>query len=994
MAKEETPHLQINLFGSFQVKVGDEMAEFRTDALRVLLAYLAVHQGVPQRRDTLAGVLSPDRPDKEALTYLRNRLTRLRRALKDEQADPAWLVVDRKQILLRAGDDIVVDAMRFDLLLAQIAKHTHRQLAGCPACMAMLQEVVGLVRGEFLAGLNFPSEQWESWLLAQREHYQQQALAGMGQLCEARMVLGEWTAVCDLAQRQLILEPWLEEAHRALMTAHYQLGDRNAALAQYERCLHVLDEELGVPPEPETVQLYEQILADEVIWGETAVRHNLPLQTGLFFGRENEQNQLLKRLVDPAYRLMTLVGTGGMGKTRLSVEVGQQVKQSFPDGVWFVSLEAMTGGAEQIKIGVGEAMGLGQAGKQLSGEHVLNILRDKQMLLILDNCETVLDELAFIPNWLGRAPHLAILATSREPLNFQAESVVLLEGLPTSSLSGNLGFRNLGFLSKGPDFMGELALSPAEALFVERAQMTRDGFVVSADNLAQVHQICELVDGSPLGIALAASWVRRRSLEQIVESIGRSLDFLSTRLRDIDPRHRSMRAVFETSWQLLSVEEQAVLAALAVFPATFTAEAAEEIANASLFVLDTLCEKSLLQQQYEPERYHLHSLVRQFALEKLADDAVIFDQAFVDYFYTWVDMHQTDYEQLQPEWGNLLASIHKAHHLERWSSVLELVNVLDEPWFRQIRFTEMREGLTLALSAATVLQAQPALANIHLRLAEIETELNEYEMAEAHLAESMHQLMRLEDSLGIAQATYLSGRIKNEQGQDEQALQFFARSKRIFAEEEDWLWVARTLNLTAVCHARKYRDFQTAKINLQESVQLQKQFPLSSTYIETLRNLARITGWLQAYDEADSYLVEAVAASQQLNDLGEYAAVMYERLLLCKKQEQFDTALTFAYVCLDSFRQLGSLRWEALIKTQIGIIYRAKQCPSESIPFFEEGLEIFCELGDAYEQAYSHYYLYQSYADIGELEKSLSAKQQANKLNNQLQDPQLQKWLA
>ncbi|MCA9919226.1 MAG: hypothetical protein KC445_14805, partial [Anaerolineales bacterium] len=245
--------LEIKVLGSLQVEVGEATAVFRTDAERTLLATLAAHQGIPQRRDTLAGLLSPDRPDKEALTYLRNRLTRLRSAIGDDTATSPYLEIDRKQIALRTGDDIFVDVVQFEEALATVAAHSHRQLAGCPTCLARLEDAVALVRGEFLAGLNFPSETWQAWLTNQREHIHQQALAAITQLREAKMQLGEWTAVLHLAQRQLQLEPWLEAAHRAIMTAHAHLGDRAAALAQFEQCQQQLWDELGVEPEEETV---------------------------------------------------------------------------------------------------------------------------------------------------------------------------------------------------------------------------------------------------------------------------------------------------------------------------------------------------------------------------------------------------------------------------------------------------------------------------------------------------------------------------------------------------------------------------------------------------------------------------------------------------------------------------------------------------------------------------------------------------------------------
>ncbi len=196
--------LRIEMLGPLQVTVGENPADFRTDAERALLAYLAAHQGIPQRRDTLAALLSPDRDNTEALTYLRNRLTRLRGALDDARRPrPRGLILTAKQITLRAGDNIRIDVTQFDQRLAAVETHAHRQLAGCPTCLARLQESVALVRGEFLAGLNFPSETWESWTVAQREHLQQRTLEAMTWLREARMARGEWAAVLDVAHRQL-----------------------------------------------------------------------------------------------------------------------------------------------------------------------------------------------------------------------------------------------------------------------------------------------------------------------------------------------------------------------------------------------------------------------------------------------------------------------------------------------------------------------------------------------------------------------------------------------------------------------------------------------------------------------------------------------------------------------------------------------------------------------------------------------------------------------
>ena len=321
--------------------------------------------------------------------------------------------------------------------------------------------------------------------------------------------------------------------------------------------------------------------------------------------------------------------------------------------------------------------------------------------------------------------------------------------------------------------------------------------------------------------------------------------------------------------------------------------------------------------------------------------------------------------------------------------MLDFVQVLDEPWFRQIRFNDLRGGLALALGAANALHDRPALAHILLRLGEIEVEQNEYGAAEAHLAEATHHFLALEDDLGCAHAQYLLGRIKVEQAEDGAALALFEASKESFAGAEDWLGVAKNLNLIAVCHFKLTRSTAEAQTYLEEAVERQHRLPLSPCYVETLRHLARIKVMAGAYVEAEDCLVQASETSRRLNDLGETAAVLYERTLLSKSCDQLDEALAFGYECLDGFKALGSLRWEALIKTQLGLLHQAKAELHTGLALLSEGLQIFLELGDLYEQAYSYYYLHKLYAELNEPGQSQQAKEHARRLNFELNDPQL-----
>ncbi|MCB8945672.1 MAG: hypothetical protein H6658_18130 [Ardenticatenaceae bacterium] len=253
----------------------------------------------------------------------------------------------------------------------------------------------------------------------------------------------------------------------------------------------------------------------------------------------------------------------------------------------------------------------------------------------------------------------------------------------------------------------------------------------------------------------------------------------------------------------------------------------------------------------------------------------------------------------------------------------------------------------------------------------------------------MRLLMRLEDGWGLAQGNYLYGRIQSEQGEDEEALRLFEVSRQLFEAEEDWLGVAKNLNLMAVYQFKQHHDLQAAYRYLEQSASLQRPLPLSSTYVETLRYLGRVQSMAEAYEAAEGCLAEAADASLQQGDMGEYSAVLYEHLLLCKKRHQYDEALAFGYECLENFRKLGSLRWEGLVKTQLALLHQARQKLNEALVLFREGLHIFHELGDLFEQAYSYYYLYRLYDEMGETGQSLQAREDARRLNLELNNPRL-----
>jgi len=321
-------------------------------------------------------------------------------------------------------------------------------------------------------------------------------------------------------------------------------------------------------------------------------------QTTRFVGRETElyeTNQLLK---NADCRLLTLVGVGGIGKTRLAVQLAKGQQQTFLDGVWFVNLQPLQSGNQIISV-VMDAMGIVPSGHDTLENQLLQYLHEKKILLLFDNFENVLDSVGILIKILQHVPEIKLLVTSREALGLPEERLYPLEGLPTPQ-------------SYETD---NIESSAAVELFVERARQVRPDFSL-ADNSPSVVRICQLVEGLPLAIEIAASWIKTLRCSEITAEIQQNLNFLTSNLRHVPERHRSMQAVFAQTWLHLTDDEQAIFKKLAVFRGGFRREAVESISGASLPLLSSLLDKCLLRLEASG-RYQIHELLRQYANSKL-----------------------------------------------------------------------------------------------------------------------------------------------------------------------------------------------------------------------------------------------------------------------------------------------------------------------------------------------------------------------------------------
>jgi len=602
---------------------GAPVALDRQKAL-ALLAYLAI-TGAAHGREALAALLWPDLEPARATAALRQSLWALGSAL-----GPEVVASDRRQVRLRPGAlELDVAAFRGHIAAAR----------GGPGELGALAAAARLYRGELLTGLELrDAAPFEEWRFFEAEALRADLAWALDALADGLHARGDLAGALEAARRRVALDPLHEPAQRRLMGLYAADGQRAAALRQYDEAARALHAELGAEPEPETRALYERILrgdkgtrgqGDKGTGGQAdtaaaatdgvvsplprpplplppppaplSPTGRLPAPATAFVGREAELAKIAELLAEPGCRLLSLLGPGGIGKTRLAIQAAADLAPRFADGAAFVPLAGVAD-PDLILGAVADALGLSSLVVGGLRHKLEDYLRHRELLLVVDNLEHLAGGAGELGALLEAAPGLRILATSRERLAVPGEWTIDVGGLP---------------LPEGDDDMEAAALR----LFVEAARRARPGFALDGEELRAAARICWLAAGAPLAIELAAAWVRLMPVGEIAKALGHDLDFLAGAARGMPERHRGLRAVFDHSWRLLEEAERSLFARLAVFRGGFTLAAAAAVAEqppaATAARLLALADKSLI-RRVAADRYDLHELLRQYAAERLA----------------------------------------------------------------------------------------------------------------------------------------------------------------------------------------------------------------------------------------------------------------------------------------------------------------------------------------------------------------------------------------
>jgi predicted ATPase/DNA-binding SARP family transcriptional activator len=592
------------MLGSFEVRADDgAVADVPGARLRGLLVALALEPGRVVPKATLIDWIWGEQPPADATNALQRLVSRLRKVLPDGsvegQTDGYRLTVEPD----------AVDAVRFERLAGRPADDDD------PHRLQRLREALALWRGAAMQDVGLQDSAAFDAAVARLERLR---LTAMEDRFDAEIGLGQGAALVTELTDLVAAHPLRERLVAALMRALAAAGRGNEALLVYQHTREALADQLGVDPSPELSALHVALLRGELGRREEHRNTNLRAELTSFVGRDADI-AVVRELV-AEHRLTTLVGPGGSGKTRLATETARILLDDLPDGAWLVELAAIGADGDDGAVAQATLAGLGLRDGLLGGathadptDRVIAAVREREALLILDNCEHVIESAAaFSHRLLGECRRLRILATSREPLGITGEALWLVEPLPVPEADA------------GP---GEIASSPAIRLLRDRAGAVRRNLAVDANTLSTMVGLCRALDGMPLAIELAAARLRTMSIDQLANRLDDRFRLLTGGSRTALPRHRTLRAVVDWSWELLSDAERMVLRRLSVFSGGASLEAAERVCaddaverEQVLELLTSLAEKSLLVAEGgNAPRYRMLGTIKEYARRRLAE---------------------------------------------------------------------------------------------------------------------------------------------------------------------------------------------------------------------------------------------------------------------------------------------------------------------------------------------------------------------------------------
>jgi predicted ATPase/DNA-binding SARP family transcriptional activator len=964
--------LYISLFGIYRVVLdGVTLSGFDSDKTRLLLAYLAVEASKPHRREHLVGIFWPGQSEAHARRSLSQALYNLRKLLGEHGgegglgktnaplSDESFLLSDALTVQFNPASSYVLDTNAFSELLSACQVHNHRHLEACPYCLTRLAEADTLYRGDFLEGISLKdSVPFDEWVMVQREHFNRRALETLQTLATVHEYRGELQEAKKIAWRQVEIDPLWEAGQRQLMRLLALDGQLNKALAQYEHYKNLLESELDVLPEQETQILAEQL--SQQTRTEVAPIH-LPAPTSPLIGRKQELAELHGYLHNSDCRILTILGPGGIGKTRLALEIARALQYSFSDGVYLISLSTMDPSQSFAPVAA-EALGFNFCEQGDPAQQLLDYLRHKNLLLVMDSFEAVLPGATWISEILRVAPQVKFLVTSRASLNISNEQVFTLEGMPVPEV---------GELEQVEQF-------DSVQLFLTFARHRQSTFTLDEYSRPGMVSICRLLHGLPLGLLLASSWVDSYSINEIAEQIEHNLDFLEVDWCDIPARQRSLQATFEYSWNLLTQDEQRFFTALAVFNGSFSIQAVRQVAGSSARLLQSLVDKCLVNHT-AADRYQIHDLVHQFVTQHLEQDP--------GYLFDIHTRHSHFYLEALEDWGKDLKSARQREALEameqevenlraawRWAVTTQdwrdiARGLQGMVWYADLRF-RFQEGERACRTALDRLPSQTftqLLSELIIWQAHFLRRLGQEKHARQILQEVLRQMLVLQkqgDDIRSeqAQVLYELGEL-NINTDREMARSYYQQSLEIFQDLGDRENSGKVLSHVGevVHHAGEYA--MAGRL-------LSQALPLLQASGEP-RRLASNLRWLGFNEirqgriaEGEPYIRQAIEVRKQIGDLSGAAQSQDDYATVLAWRGRYQEAIELFGQCLPVYEELGMHEKVTWVLAILGLVNNFISLYDEARRVSLRCVQLASEMNYPRELALG--YVGQSQADLGE----------------------------
>ncbi len=929
--------LELALLGPPDFKLGNET--INDLVLRkglALIAYLAVTKQT-HSREALAGLYWGEMPEEKARRNLRVALTKLRPFFDD------FLIIQRRTVAFDVDSDYWLDVEVFEENLNQPNPSA-----------AQLQTAVELYRGPFLADLPLKDAPlFEDWIRPYQERLRQMAMDALYRLSVANLEQHQYSQGIDNLSKLLILEPWMEEAHRQLMLLFALSGQRTAALAQFETCQAVLDEELGVEPGEATNELYQKILNEEIEPDDNLIIPSpspappsviVPFQALAakpnFIGRDGLLNEICTALrTADTNTIQALVGMGGIGKSSLAVQVAHAMRSHFGDGVLWANAAI----SDPMTILSSWAQLYGYDFSQITDLESMaaayrSVLADKHVLIVLDDVTSITRIRPLLPG----SERCQVLLTTRDH--------DLARGLDAQvCLMKELSLAN-----------GRLLL--ASILGEERLNREPEAAT----------DICNLLENLPLAVEIIAQRLKSRPRRRLAD-VAERLRHEDQRLSELQISDRAVRASFAISFQSLGAQLRRMFTLMGLFNGrSFTPEALAFIAELDRYEAEdrifALTALSLAEEEGRT-RYQQHALLADFALEKLGDEAVEEYGRFAQYYLQFAQQHQHDYDALRPEWDNMMDAMQAAHDHQLWQIVIDFADALHDAWFARARYSEARKAYVWVTNALELTDVHDKLINCYLNWGLACIEQTDFAEAEQYLRKGLQIAESTEKAHGFSELYLLLSRIAFERNEFDLAHKYLNKCEQIRQNTNDYS------GLSAIYYRRarilvRQGEYKEAIALCEQTLELQEKADDLYGNLKTNYLLTHIYIEIKEYKFAKHHCHIAIELAERLGRKEDYAMSLDKMATIHHRLGELELASDIVQQSLKVFEQIGSLKFQGLALYTLSVLKEDFNQYEEALNIGLKSFAFLEQINDQFNSAIVSIHIGDVYYHLNNLEQS------------------------